>query len=167
MLLSLLNVIFLRRLIFIQSQTKTGKIESLTFIESLNTFAADFVAELYNIRDLPRIRVHELIVSFEKLIQQSFVQNFIGRIIERLGHLEELQKNLADFKAIALMMRHTFEKFKTETLCLKYFEDIKPYIPLEEIEVKDEDEHVPANSIQLSPKPVVEFQFIPLRRVLQ
>ena len=141
--------------------------ESLTFVESLNSFAAEFIAELYNIRDLPRIRVHELIVSFEKLIQQSFVRNFIDRIIDRLGHLGESQNNLADFKAIALLMRHPFEKFKTEALCLKYFEDIKTYIPPEEIEVIDEDEHVPANPIQLSPKPVVKIQFIPLRRVLQ
>ena len=85
--------------------------ESLAFVESLNTFAAEFVAELYNIRDFPRIRVHKLIESFEKLTQQSFVQNFIDRIVDSLGHLEESQNNLADFKAIALMMRHPFEKF--------------------------------------------------------
>ena len=85
--------------------------ESPTLVESLNTFADEFIAELYNIRDLPRIRVHELIESFEKLIQQSFVQNFIDRIIDRFGHLGESQNNLADFKAIALMIRHPFEKF--------------------------------------------------------
>ena len=137
--------------------------ESLTFVESLNTFAAEFIAELYNIRDLPRIRVHELIVSLEKLIQQSFVRNFIDRIIDRLGHLGESQNNLADFKA--LLMRHPFEKFKTEALYLKYFEDVKTYIPPDEIEVIDEDEHVPDNPIQLSPEPVVKIQFIPSRRV--
>ena len=51
-------------------------------------------------------------------------------------------------------------------MCLKYFENIKTYIPPEEIEVKDEDEHMPANPVQLSPKPIVKIQFIPLRRVL-
>lgn len=140
--------------------------DPLTFADCLQLSAANFVAQMYDLADMPHARVHEIVGYFETFLQQNFISVLFSQIIRRLGVLGESEGNVKAYMAMTNFLQKPFFHVRNEYQCQAYFKSKGTFIEPEEIDIKEDTITSPAFPQPVRDTKIVKIQFIPLRLVL-
>lgn len=138
-----------------------------TFSKSMQHHAGNLVSELYNFPDVPRKRVHDILICFEKFLQQQFITSVFSQMTARLTNLGECEVNVDAYKSMIGVLQTPFFEFRNEYQSFQYFKLQGTYIEPEEVKVCVKSMPPPACPLSVISENTAVIQFIPLRTVLK
>ena len=141
--------------------------DTSTFSNSLTAEAVKFVGNYFYLKDMPRVRVINIIDDISQFLLNHTTSSFFEQIIKRMEILGEDPGTLQAYKTMIYKLQRPFEEVNTEWKYAEYMKKVDTYFEPNEIEIDVKSQLVGTQTGTVEKSKKISIQSTSLRRVLK